>query len=362
MVAIAPHRCRRLILTILLASFAAASVYGETVEAPPNGAPASDSYSSATSKHRDHVPHRCTDSIDRDLLFDDFEGPNLNPIWQASLPNAPYRFGSVKAIFLGESNFSFESLDGSSVIRLQNILDNTQRRGWSSSTSFPSDAPIVYEARFNTLVQSATTGIDELLELWLLDSDNPDNYDIVALSTPGFGRGRIFTSGSSVTGLGADVNFPFENNTWYRMVISGSPTQEVRASIYDDARSVELISVNFGHTLNAYTSGFKVGISQSMGFPNAPFPTDVAIDWVRLTTPPSATVVIGECNSEVPNPVFPSSCAISDLIAECGEDATKHGRFVRCVFRLTDDLKDAGVITRQQKGAIRKCAAQANIR
>lgn len=126
------------------------------------------------------------------------------------------------AIFQGVSNFSFQSLDRSSVIRLQNILGDAQRRGWSSSTSFPSDAPIVYEARFNTLVQSSSTGIDELLEIWLLDSNNPDNYDLVALTAPGYGSDRVFTAGSSITNVGLDTGFPFENNTWYRMVISGS--------------------------------------------------------------------------------------------------------------------------------------------
>lgn len=243
------HSCKLLILTMLFASCAAASVYAET------------------------------------LFFDDFDGPTLNPIWQAGLPNAPYAFhasGSA-AIYQGESNFSFQSLDGSSVIRLQNILGDAQRRGWSSSTSFPSEASIIYEARFNTLVQSFSTGIDELLEIWLLDSNNPDNYDIVALYAPGYGFYRNFTASSSITNVGLDTDFPFTNNTWYRMVISGSMTQEVRASVYDDAGTVELIGVNLGHNLGAYTSGFRIGISQSMGSPGFPFPTDVALDSVRLT-------------------------------------------------------------------------------
>ena len=225
------------------------------------------------------------------LFFDNFDRPNLNPIWQAGLPNAAWRFGAGTAIFQGESNFSFQSLGGSSVIRLQNILGDAQRKGWSSSTSFPSDAPIVYEARFNTLVQSFSTGIDQLLEIWLLDSNNPDNYDIVALSAPSFGSDRVFTAGSSITNVGLDTNFPFTNNTWYRMVISGSMTQEVRASIYNDAATVELIGVNLGHNLSAYTSGFRIGISQSMGLPGSPSPTDVAIDSIRLTASPNLTSI-----------------------------------------------------------------------
>jgi hypothetical protein len=351
------HSCKFPIPALIVASLIAAPAYGEAPTATQKAASSAHA-SLPTGGPLDHKDRRCVRPIDRELLFDDFDGPNLNPIWQASLPNAPYRFGSVLATYLGESNFSFQSLNDSSVIRLQNVLANTERRGWSSATSFPSDAPIVYEARFNTLVQSFSTGIDELLEIWLLDADKPDSYDIVALSTPGFGSGRIFTAGSSITGLGLDTVFFFDNNTWYRMVISGSQTQEVRAAIHDDA-GTELISVGFGHDLGAYASGFRIGISQSMGFPQAPFPTDVAIDSVRLTAAPSATVVIGECDSGVANPVFPSGCAISDLVAECGERARHPGKFVRCVSQLTNELKRVGVITDRQKGAIKSCAAEA---
>ncbi len=339
------HSRRSILLTMLLASFAATSVHGET------------------------------------LFFDDFDGPNLNPIWQPPLPDAPWRFGAGIAIYQGESGFSFESLDGSSVIRLQNTLDDAQRRGWSSATTFPSDAPIIYEARFNTLIQSPDTGIDELLEIWLLDAANPDNYDIVALSAPSFGSDRVFTSHSSITNTGLDTHFAFENNTWYRMVITGSPTQEVRASIFNDARTDELIGVNLGHTLSAYPSGFRIGISQSMGLPGAPFPTDVAVDWVRLKAkkndsdedgvpddedecPDSnlrATVVIDGCDSGVPNSLFPSGCTISDLAAACAERAGNHGQFESCISQLTRDLRKAGIITGMQSGAIQRCAAQANI-
>jgi hypothetical protein len=75
----------------------------------------------------------------------------------------------------------------------------------------------------------------------------------------------------------------------------------------------------------------------------------------------SATVVIDGCNSRVPNTVFPTGCTISDLIAECAEGASNHGHFVSCVAHVTNDLKKAGTITDQQKGAIQSCAAQANI-
>jgi hypothetical protein len=71
----------------------------------------------------------------------------------------------------------------------------------------------------------------------------------------------------------------------------------------------------------------------------------------------SATVVIDGCDSEVPNTVFPSGCTIADLIAACAEGASNHGQFVSCVSHMTKDLKKAGTLTGQQKGAIQSCAA-----
>lgn len=312
------------------------------------------------------------------LFADDFNGPTLSPTWQPSLPDAPWRFGSrdASAIYQGAAAFSFQTLDGRSVIRLQNTLNNAQRRGWSSAASFPSDAPILYEARFNTEVQSRTTGIDQLLEIWILDSSNPGNYDTVALSAPEFGAARVFTATSVLTSMGVDAEFAFDNNTWYRLVIKGSTTEEVRASLYNDAGTVELIGVNLGHTMSAYGAGFKIGFSQSMGRPNAPFPTDVAIDSVRLISPPaddadgdgisdrkdecphsdlSATVAIGSCDSGVPNPVLPSGCTIADLMTSCVGAAKGHGESGRCVSRLLDDLDKDRILSRPQEAAIQRC-------
>jgi len=72
-------------------------------------------------------------------------------------------------------------------------------------------------------------------------------------------------------------------------------------------------------------------------------------------------VVIDGCNSEVPNIVVPGGSTIADLVAECTADATNHGQFVSCVSHVTNDLKKTGTITGQQKSAIQKCAAQADI-
>ncbi len=69
-----------------------------------------------------------------------------------------------------------------------------------------------------------------------------------------------------------------------------------------------------------------------------------------------ATVVIGGCDSGVPNSLFPSGCTLSDLIATCAQGSGNHGQFVSCAASLADDLKRTGVITGRQAAAIQSCA------
>ena len=75
----------------------------------------------------------------------------------------------------------------------------------------------------------------------------------------------------------------------------------------------------------------------------------------------SATVVIDGCGSGVANHLLDSGHTISDCIEDCASDANNHGNFVSCVAKLSNDLKKAGIITGEEKGAIQSCAAQADI-
>jgi hypothetical protein len=75
----------------------------------------------------------------------------------------------------------------------------------------------------------------------------------------------------------------------------------------------------------------------------------------------SPTVVIDGCDSGVPNTLFADGCTISDLIAHCAAGANNHGQFVSCVAQLTTALRQQGVITGKQKGAIDRCAGKSSI-
>ena len=75
----------------------------------------------------------------------------------------------------------------------------------------------------------------------------------------------------------------------------------------------------------------------------------------------SPTVVIDGCDSEVTNILLPKGYSLSDEIAMCAASAGNHGQFVSCVSHMTNDLRNDGIITGKEKGAILSCAAQANI-
>jgi len=67
------------------------------------------------------------------------------------------------------------------------------------------------------------------------------------------------------------------------------------------------------------------------------------------------------CDTVKIHDTLENGSTIADLVAECSADATNHGQFVSCVSHVTNDLKKTGTITGQQKSAIQKCAAQADI-
>jgi hypothetical protein len=71
------------------------------------------------------------------------------------------------------------------------------------------------------------------------------------------------------------------------------------------------------------------------------------------------TVIVGACDTGVPNTFFATGanagCTISDLLAHCNDG--NHGNYASCAARLLDTLKDSGVITSWQRGAIQRCVA-----
>ena len=231
---------------------------------------------------------------DTTLFFDDFNGPALNPAWQASLPNANIAypiFGNPQsATYLGAPNYSFQTLGGYSVLHMTNNMNNFQRVGWSSSTTF-NPAAFTYEVRFNTLTQSSSSSIDSFIELWILDPTNPNHYDMVSLFGASYSTDLRFAVGSSIDNTFGSQAFNYQNNTWYRLVIQDLPGQNIRVSLDNDS-GTELIGQTLNHTEGAYGSGFEIALSQAMGYPQTTCPSDVAVDYVRLTAVPEPGCVV----------------------------------------------------------------------
>ena len=75
----------------------------------------------------------------------------------------------------------------------------------------------------------------------------------------------------------------------------------------------------------------------------------------------SPYILIDDCEPSVENELLDDGCTMNDLIAQCGEGAVNHGKFVSCVAHLTNDWKKDGLISGKEKGKIQRCAAQSDI-
>jgi PEP-CTERM putative exosortase interaction domain len=225
-------------------------------------------------------------------FFDDFSGPVLSHSWQASLPamRAADPDSGGSAAYLGAPNYAFQSLGSDSVLRLSNSMGPHQRVGWSTTDTF--SGSFRYEVRFNTLNQSGNTSIDAFLEIGILDAADTSRYDILSPYGGNFSSSRRFAAGSSIDNSFNHTFFDYQNDTWYRMVLEGDPGQNLRASLLSDT-GTELAAFNLGHTADAYTSGYRLFLSQALGnpFPGSSFPVDVAVDYAQLTLIPEPTSV-----------------------------------------------------------------------
>lgn len=223
------------------------------------------------------------------LFTDHFGGPTLDQSWQAVFPNgAP--LGPNSTTYIGAAGYAFQTQGGASVLQLSNTLSTLQRIGWTTSQHFdPSD--FTYEARINTENQSPTTGIDGMIELSLVDVSNPTRIDTAALFGSFGSAARLLQAESTIDGNYHESNFDYQNDTWYRLQISGSLTSPITFTVRSDD-GTPLASYAFGHTMAAFPSGFKLGLSQSMGFPNSPAPVLVGVDYVQLTAMPEPSALL----------------------------------------------------------------------
>ncbi|MBY0467445.1 MAG: LEPR-XLL domain-containing protein, partial [Burkholderiaceae bacterium] len=219
----------------------------------------------------------------------EFDGPALDPLWLVGPNGNPGLDNPVP--------YTFETLDGASVLRLKGNMPYTGRAaGFTQATNVVAQG-LSYEVRFNTLVQSAATGVDELIGLNVVDVDDPGRYAYIDLFSDSNGGGRVIRTGSGGISGGAfstQQGYAFTDNTWYRIKFEAAADGNLRAVLLSD-NGVELFSRDLGFTTDAFAKGARFGIFQN-NTTGGTTPRDVAIDWARLTTTPAAPqpLVLGQ--------------------------------------------------------------------
>jgi hypothetical protein len=223
------------------------------------------------------------------LFLDDFNR-RIDPGWSGPLPTTSNSYPSALFSYVGPPDHRFEPIESANVIRLTNSLSRYERRGWSTTATFTS-TDFRCETRF--FLESAERAKGGFIELWLLDARDSDRFDFTSLFT-GFSAAPV-TFGAAAS-LSNERNgfgwFSSQRNTFYRLVLEGSSSRNIRAALLSDAGE-EIFSHAFQHTVAAFPEGFRIGLSQSMIpviDPPEPRPTEVAIDFVHLTGTDSAAV------------------------------------------------------------------------
>jgi hypothetical protein len=89
--------------------------------------------------------------------------------------------------------------------------------------------------------------------------------------------------------------------------------------------------------------------------------TGTAVDASALPRDLTPNMIsIGECDTEVTDFLYEKKgISVSEWITQCEAEAKNHGQFVSCVTHLTNELKEAGLISGREKGAIQSCADKA---
>ena len=126
------------------------------------------------------------------------------------------------------------------------------------------------------------------------------------------------------------------------------------STIQGDNSTKNVYYIWFLSDKTTFTQGFEFRVQ-------APWPVR-AVRGGRLTNEFSeGSVIIDECQTGVPNYRMENGDTISELIEQCAIGAKNHKKFVKCVRKLTKDLKRNHVILKTQKQPINWCAKRADL-
>ncbi len=227
-------------------------------------------------------------------FYEGFDG-SFSQAWNSSpgalppVPLDPFRAQTV--LDAGAPTFSFATVDGYSVLRMNTMAAPSWTRFGFRSEATVGGASLELEARINTLNQGGLN-IDGLFDVWLINSQDPAKYVQVGMFGDQFGTRRAwYAYGSGGPFLMPD--FAYASYTWYKLRITANPGQNLEVSIWNDAGNAKLVSHTFDYQLGSLGSDFNIAFSQWMGGPNQTYSMLSAVDYIQLVPEPTTFPLIG---------------------------------------------------------------------
>lgn len=234
------------------------------------------------------------------IFYEGFDGAFSQP-WISSpgalppVPLDPFRPQTVQ--YAGAPTFSFCTVDGSDVLRMNTMHGPSWTRFGFRSDITVAGPSIEVEARINTLDQGGPN-IDGLFDLWLIDSHDPSKYVQVGLFADWFDTRRAWYFGSS-DGPFLMPDFAFTSSTWYRLRISRSP-ESLEVSVWSDAGDAKLVWHSFDCAVGLPGSDFHIGFSQWQGGVDGTHSLLSGVDYIQVVPETSTLVVFGMAATLVP--------------------------------------------------------------
>jgi len=174
--------------------------------------------------------------------------------------------------------------------------------------------------------------------------DRPAGIESLLVDNVGVFGGAL-VSDSDLNGI--PVN---QHSINFRSDPSPSPDMLASAAVPSSALDFDLAFVSIGEGLLVLSPTPVVIDSDLDGIPD------------HLDSCPnsylSETVILRDRDSGVSNYLMDDGCTVTDqIVAQCKDVVDNHGSFVSCVSAVLNELRDAGVITGRERGAIQSAAA-----
>jgi hypothetical protein len=128
-------------------------------------------------------------------------------------------------------------------------------------------------------------------------------------------------------------------------------------SLFLEANGRGLVEVSYApYEANSCSANLIVEMTRARSLEMVPL-TGIGI----VPSPPlPTTIMVGGVDTGIIDALYEDQL-ISEQIEQCATEAKNHGQFVSCVTHLTNELKREGLITKEEKTTIQRCAARARI-